>query len=105
MTGCCGGKITVRVRFFAPFRALFGRRERIFDLDAGTTAGRLLEMLGDTPERRAGLFAAEAAGPSPALSPHVVVLVNGATLSARGGLSGALREGDTVSVFPLMGGG
>jgi len=105
MSGCCGKKMTVRVRFFAYFRELFGGKERIFDLDTGTTIGRFLELLGDTPGRRAGLFVAGAAGRTPALKTHVVVMINGENFSSRGGLAAGLRDGDTVAVFPLMGGG
>ena len=97
--------MTVRVRFFAAFRQTFGGKERIFELEEGTTLGRLLERLGDSPARRDEIFAAGEAGKPPALHPHVVVMINGENASARGGWSGELRSGDTVAVFPLMGGG
>ena len=96
---------TVRVRFFAAFRQTFGGKERIFELEEGTTLGCLLERLGDSSARRAELFAAPEAGKPPALHPHIVVMVNGENASARGGWNGELRAGDTVAVFPLMGGG
>ena len=97
--------MTVRVRFFAAFRQTLGGKERIFELEEGTTLGRLLERLGDSPARRDEIFAAGEAGKPPALHPHVVVMINGENASARGGWSGELRSGDTVAVFPLMGGG
>jgi molybdopterin converting factor small subunit len=105
MNGCCGKKITVRVRFFAYFRKAFDGKEKILDLDAGTTVGRLLEILGDTPARRAELFADHKAGGAPLLKPDLVVMINGADLASRGGLAAELCEGDTVAVFPLIGGG
>jgi len=94
MTGCCGKKMTVRVRFFAYFRDLFGGKEKIFDLDMGTKAGELLDLLGDSPARRDELS-----------RPNLIVMINGADLASRGGPAAELREGDTVAIFPLMGGG
>jgi len=105
MNGCCGKKMTVRVRFFAPYRALFGGKERLLDLDTGTTAAGLLDILGDSPERREALFENPAVGAPGLLKPHLVVMINGAELSSRGGPAAELRDGDTVVLLPLMGGG
>lgn len=105
MTGCCGKKMAVRVLFFAYFRELFGGRKRILDLDAGTTVAGLLELLGDTPGRRTELFGDSGPAGPPVLNPHLVVMINGAELSSRGGPAAELRDDDTVAVFPLMGGG
>jgi MoaD family protein len=91
--------VIVKVKFFAYFRETFGTKERHVELPEGATAAVLLEALADTPERRAALSA------GPALQPHLVVLVNGETLSSRGGLADELREGDVLAVFPMMGGG
>jgi MoaD family protein len=86
--------MTVKVRFFAYFRELFNGREKRIELEAETTAGRLLEIMGDTPARRKELS-----------SRHLVVMINGARLSSRDGLATALQDGDVIAVFPLMGGG
>jgi molybdopterin converting factor small subunit len=100
MTGCPGKKIGVRVRFFAYFRDLFGDKEKILDLDAGD----LLDLLGDTPERRAELFEPGPGSP-PVLKTKLLIMINGIDLASRGGPSAELREGDVLAVFPLMGGG
>lgn len=105
MNGCCGKTISVRVRFFAPYRRLFGGKERLLDLDAGTTAAGLLDILGDSPERREAFFEHPDAGAPGVLRPHLVVMINGAELSSRGGPAAELRDGDTVAILPLMGGG
>jgi molybdopterin converting factor small subunit len=105
MNGCRGKKMTVKVRFFAYFREMFGGRERIFDLDAGTTVAGFLDLLGDSPARRAELFEDSGSGRPSVFKPHVVVMINGAELSSRGGPAAELRDGDTLAVFPLMGGG
>lgn len=100
-----GKKITVRVRFFAPCRGLFGGKERLLDLDAGTTAAGLLDLLGDSPERKEALFENPDAGAPGLLKPHLVVMINGREFASCGGPAAALRDGDTVAVLPLMGGG
>jgi len=99
------GAIAVTVRFFAHFRETFGGKERVLKTDKGTTIARLLESLGDDPGRRAELFAGGGPVFPAALKPHVVVMINGENLSARGGPGAELHDGDTVAVFPLMGGG
>ncbi len=81
------------------------RQGKDFRARGGDDLGCLLERLGDSSARRAELFAAPEAGKPPALHPHIVVMVNGENASARGGWNGELRAGDTVAVFPLMGGG
>ncbi|MBN1939377.1 MAG: MoaD/ThiS family protein [Candidatus Aminicenantes bacterium] len=105
MNGCCGKTISVRVRFFAYFRKVFEGKERTLDLDAGTKAGELLALLGDTPERRAELFESGGAVSPPVLKAKLIVMINGVDLASRGGAAAELREGDTVAIFPLMGGG
>jgi MoaD family protein len=99
------GTITVKVRFFAYFRETFGGKEKVLKMDGGTTVARLLESFGDDPARRSELFAGGDPALPVVLKPHVVVMINGESFSARGGLAAELRDGDTVSVFPLMGGG
>lgn len=91
--------MTIKVKFFAYFRDLFGGRERDLALAADASAGDALRVLADTPARRAELFAGDG------LRPHLVVLVNGAPLPAETGLATPLAAGDTLAVFPMMGGG
>jgi len=91
--------MTVKTRFFAYFRDLFGARERDLELAAGASVGEALELLCDTPERRREVFAADG------LKPHIVVMVNGAPVGSPQGLATPLSPGDTLAVFPLVGGG
>lgn len=91
--------MAVKVKFPAPFRTLFGGRERDLSADAVPTIGALLERLADTPERRAELFS------GPKLKPQLVVLINGAPVAPSSFAEAAVRDGDTVAVFPLLGGG
>lgn len=89
----------VKARFFAHFRDLFGGRERELVLGGGATVGDALSVLADTAERRRELFAGRE------LKPYVVVMVNGAPIASRGGLSSPLADGDILAVFPFIGGG
>jgi MoaD family protein len=89
----------VKVKFFATTRQVFGTKERELALAEGATVRTLFGLLADTPERKAALLAGSS------LPPHLVVLLNGETLSSRGGLEAELWEGDVVAVFPMMGGG
>ena len=91
--------MTVNVRFFAYFRDLFGGRERELALAPGATVGDALAELCDTPARRGEIFAGDG------LKPHLVVMVNGVHVDARSGLRTPLSPGDTLAVFPMLGGG
>lgn len=96
--------MTVKVKFLATFKMLFGAASRELDLPDGTTAGGLLEIVCDTPERRREVFASApkgTAGPPGALKPHVVVMRNGSPAA----LGDALAGGDVVAVFPFVSGG
>jgi MoaD family protein len=91
--------MTVRTKFFAYFRDLFGGRERDLTVEAGASVGDALALLCDSPERRREVFAGDG------LKPHIVVMLNGAPVGSLQGLATPLAPGDTLAVFPLMGGG
>ena len=91
--------MTVTVRFFAYFRGLFGGRERELTVGPAATVGEALRALADTPARRAELFVGDG------LRPHLIVMLNGAPLPPAPGLDASLADGDTLAVFPLLGGG
>ncbi len=92
--------IRIRVKFFGPFRELFGGREKLVDLPEESSIRRLLERLCDTPERERQAYSA-----SGGLAPGVVVMLDGRPVQADGGLETALRDGNVVAVFPFLGGG
>jgi len=91
--------MTVKAKFFAYFRDLFGGRERDLAVAAGAAVGDALDLLCDTPERRREVFAGEG------LKPHIVVMINGTPIGSLQGLATPLAPGDTLAVFPLVGGG
>jgi MoaD family protein len=91
--------MTIKAKFFAYFRDLFGGRERALALVPGATVGEALALLCDTGARRAEIFAGEG------LKPHLVVMLNGVPVQSLKGLATPLAEGDTLAIFPMMGGG
>jgi len=93
------GFFSVKVKFFAYFRELFAARDKDMNLPSGSTLRALLEMLADTPARRAEIFAGSE------LKHHIVIMINGAAYPSSTGLDTLLAGGDVVAVFPMMGGG
>jgi len=91
--------MTVKTKFFAYFRDLFGGRERDLAVGEGGTVRDALSLLCDTNERRREVFEGDA------LKPHLVVMVNGVHVESLRGLETPLSPGDTLAVFPMLGGG
>lgn len=91
--------MTVRVRFFAYFRELFEGKDRALDLPDAASVGAALDLLCDSPARRAEIF------DGGRLRTRIVLMINGAGLPAATGMATPLREGDVLAVFPMMGGG
>lgn len=93
--------VRVVVRFVGLFRTLAGREETQVELPAGTTVAALLEQITAGLGRRAPAAGGERGEQIP---PHLVLL-NGRPLREAGGLGVEVRDGDTVSLVPPMGGG
>ncbi len=92
--------IEIMIKFFGPFRELFGGRERRIDFPSGKPLHLLLERLCDTPERQRQAYAKTGG-----LSPHVVVMINGKPVPNPDGLDIPLQDGDVIAIFPFLGGG
>jgi molybdopterin converting factor small subunit len=93
--------IRIKVKFFGPFRDLFGGRDR--DVDLPVDDGRLrvlMERLGDTPEREKQLFQG-----AEAPSADIVIVKNGTPVHGPARLEISLHDGDVVAIFPFLGGG
>jgi len=89
----------VKVRFFAYFRDVFGAKEKDLELPEGASVRQLFSQISDTLERRREIFS------SNELKSHVVVLRNGSPLPTASGFDTPLAEGDTLAIFPIVGGG
>jgi sulfur-carrier protein len=92
--------MNIRVKFFGPFRDLFGGREREIGFPSAIRIKHLLRRLADTQEREKQLF-----GESGDVHPHVVVMKNGTPVYGEEGMESPLQEGDTIAIFPFLGGG
>jgi MoaD family protein len=91
--------MTVKAKFFAYFREVFGGREREVALGEGASVAEALAALCDTPARRGEIFAGRE------LKPHLVIMLNGVPVQSLKGMATPLADGDTLAVFPMMGGG
>ncbi|MBE3129906.1 MAG: MoaD/ThiS family protein [Acidobacteria bacterium] len=89
----------VKAKFFAYFRDLFEGRERDVAVGEGATVRDALSLLCDTSERRREVFEGGS------LKPHLVVMVNGVHVESLRGLETPLTPGDTIAIFPMLGGG
>jgi MoaD family protein len=92
--------IRITVKFFGPFRDVFGGREMELDLPPDGPLRELLTRISDTPKRRRELFAG-----TNVLQPQVVVMQNGVPIQGPGGLDHRLQSGDVIAIFPFLGGG
>ena len=89
----------ITVLFFATFREHTGEK--------GTTAGGVssVEELLRELSRRYGTTFEKEVFEGEALSSQVIIMVNGRHVAHTGGASTPLQDGDTVAIFPLLGGG
>jgi MoaD family protein len=92
--------VTVRVRFLAHLKTLFGAKERDVELAEPARIEDLLNLLCDTPERRNDIFKADGS-----INPQVIVMKGGTNVLSLQGLGTPLAEGDSVAILPLLIGG
>jgi molybdopterin synthase sulfur carrier subunit len=89
----------IKARFFASFQDVFGGRGRDVELPEGRSVRDFLSAACDSPQRQSEIFSGTA------LKPHIVVMVNGVHIQSLQGLETGLADGDSVAVFPFLGGG
>lgn len=89
------------IRYFATFREHTG--ESSYRLDgAPATAG---DLLGSLSDRYGAAFRRAVLTEDGAISPVLILLVNGRNVHHSGGLATPLGPDDHVSVFPMVAGG
>ncbi|MBL3539172.1 MAG: MoaD family protein [Aminivibrio sp.] len=89
----------MKVLFFATIRDLTREKETM--AEGADTVMELLLQLSD----RYGREFREEALDGEAVSDRIIVLVNGRNIAHTGGGETRLAEGDTVAIFPIIGGG
>jgi len=100
MCGIPGDAMKVKVKFFATFIEAFGSEEMEVEFEGRRSVLDLLNSLCDSVERRQVLFEGCAK-----LKPYVKVLKNGRLIEHLDGMDTQLVEGDSIVVFPPVGGG
>jgi len=88
------------VKFFAPFRELFGANESEIELKNASDVRELLNLLCKSSERRDKIF-----DQSGELRPYVMILKNGQPIQILDGVRTKLEEGDEIAIFPPVSGG
>jgi len=89
--------LKIQIKFFASFREFFQERE--VELQNGSDMGDLLSLLCDSSKRREQIF------DGTELKPYLAILKNGKHINHLNGLETKLDDGDTVAIFPPVGGG
>jgi molybdopterin synthase sulfur carrier subunit len=93
------GNLRIKVKFFAYIRDLFEGKERDVEIETGATVRELLDLLCDSPELRKEIFKGRE------VNPNLVIFKKGASIQSLNGLETDLSEGDTINIFPFIGGG
>ena len=90
----------MHIKYFATFRELTGEKSYELD-DRVSDIGGLLEVLSV----RYGIAFRNAVFDQEALSPLMILLVNGRNVRLTGGLATTVAAQDEISVFPMVAGG
>ena len=90
----------VKVKFFAPFRELFGAKESEVELRGAPDVQALLVLLCDSDERREKVF--DQFGK---LNSSVMITKNSRPIQTLGGILTQLEDGDEIAIFPPVSGG
>jgi molybdopterin synthase sulfur carrier subunit len=91
--------LRITVKLFAYLRDVFQGKKKAIELKTGTTVRELLNLISDFPEGRKELFKGSE------LKPHLIILKNGTPVHTKRGLETELQDGDTINIFPFIGGG
>jgi len=87
--------MNIKVRLFANFREVTGRKDLSLEVDGGTVMDAISSLIASYPGLRPLMLH------DGALKPYVNALVNGKTSSP----SDAIKEGDELAIFPPVSGG
>lgn len=93
------GKLKITVRFFAYFRELFKANMKQIELDTGSKVKDLVTLLCESESQKTELIEGDN------LKQHIMIMINGHHLMSLNGFDTLLEDGDTVAIFPFLGGG
>ena len=90
----------VRVLFYATIRELTGEKETALPF-----SGTISELVKRLEQQYGCTFAAEAENGSGSPLDQLIVMVNGRHIAHIGGPDAPVKDGDLVTLFPIVGGG
>ncbi len=92
----------IKVRFFTSLREITGKKEDEIQSSSITTVEELLAHLSKKYGREFTEYLYDDKGKVRA---YIQILINGRGINALQGLETTLKKGDTVAIFPPVGGG
>ena len=92
----------IKVRFFTSLREITGKKEDEIQSPSTITVEELLARLSKKYGREFAEYLFDEKGN---VRTYIQILINGRGLNALQGFGTKLKEGDTVAIFPPVGGG
>jgi len=97
-----GSEMKVQVKFFTTLREITGKKEEEIESSSTITVKELLTRLSKKYSREFMDYLYDEKGD---IRTHIQILINGRDIDVFQGLETKLKEGDTVAIFPPVGGG
>jgi len=92
----------IKVKFFTSLREITGKKEDEIQLSSVITVKELLAHLSERYGKEFTQYLFDEKGK---VRTYIQILINGRSLNAFQGFETKLKEGDTVAIFPPVGGG
>ena len=89
----------ITIRFFAYFRELFEEKTKVIEISEGTRVRGFLESICDSEKKRDAIIV------EGRIKDPVIIMINGENIVSLSGIDTELEEGDTLAIFPKLGGG
>ncbi len=94
-------EVKVEIRYFGGLREKAGAKSETEEITKEESVGEVLERIS----RRRGIYEKIFGNPLEGIKPTIMVLVNGRNITFLKQMDTILRDGDSVSLIPPVGGG